>query len=216
MEKRKINTVLFGLDGVIVDTRQMHDNYWNGVAAANGFKYDNFASLIDGMTFNSIIELYFSICPQEEKQRIREELDQLDMTTDYRPLVLDGVIDYLKYLKENNYKVGLVTSSNKKKVLEVFSQLGIEEYFDTVIAAESIKKGKPDPMGFVLAQNNLAVSNLDCAVYEDAFTGIKAATYAFMRVIGVATTLSVDFLKDYTYSVITDFKDLDNLKKLLQ
>lgn len=216
MEKRKINTVLFGLDGVIVDTRQIHDNYWNGVAAAHGFKYDNFASLIDGMTFSSIIELYFSICTQEEKQRIKEDLDQLDINTDYRPLVLDGLVDYLKYLKENNYKIGLVTSSSKKKVEEVFSQLGIESYFDTVITAESIKKGKPDPMGFVLAQNNLAVSNLDCAVFEDAFTGIKAATYAFMRVIGVATTLTPEFLKDYTYSVISDFSDLNKLNELLQ
>lgn len=216
MEKRKINTVLFGLDGVIVDTRQIHDNYWNGVAAASGLKYDNFASLIDGMTSNSIIELYFSICSQEEKQRIKDDLDQLDINVDYRPLILKGLVEYLKYLKTNNYKIGLVTSSSRKKVSEVFKQLEIEDYFDTVITAESIKKGKPDPMGFVLAQNNLAVSNLECAVFEDAFTGIKAATYAFMRVIGVATTLSVDFLKDYTYSVVTDFSDLENLKKLLQ
>lgn len=216
MGKGKISTVLFGLDGVIVNTRQIHDNYWNSVAVANDFKYDNFASLIDGMTFNSIIELYFSICSPEDKQKIKEQLDNLDVNTDYRTLTIPGVIDFLKYLKENDYKVGLVTSSSKKKVTEVFNQLQIEDYFDTIITAESIKKGKPDPMGFLLAQNNLAVSNSECAVFEDAFTGIKAATYAFMRVIGVATTLTEEYLKDYTYSVITDFTDLEKLKELLK
>lgn len=216
MKKENISTVLFGLDGVIVDTRKIHDNFWNSVAEANGLKYDDFAALIDGMTTNSILDLYFSINSSEEKQKIREEGEKIDINTDYKSLEIPGIIDFIKYLKSNNYKLGIVTSSGKVKVEKVLNQLGIKDYFDTIIAAESIKKGKPDPMGYVLAQTNLGVTNTDCVVFEDAFTGIKAATYAFMRVIGVATTLSVDYLKDYTYGVITDFSDKEALIKLLK
>lgn len=72
-----------------------------------------------------------------------------------------------------------------------------------------------DPMGYVLAKNNLGVLSSECAVFEDSFTGIKAATYAFMRVIGISTTLSADYLKDYTYAVVSDFSDTDKLKTLL-
>ena len=196
MEKENISTVLFGLDGVIVDTRKIHDNFWNSIAAANGLKYDDFASLIDGMTASSILDLYFSINTIEEKQKIREEGEKIDTNTDYKSLVIPGVLDFIKYLKDNNYKLGIVTSSSKVKVEKVLNQLDIKDCFDTIIAAESIKKGKPDPMGYVLAQTNLGVTNTDCIVFEDAFTGIKAATYAFMRVIGVATTLSADYPKN--------------------
>jgi beta-phosphoglucomutase-like phosphatase (HAD superfamily) len=70
-------------------------------------------------------------------------------------------------------------------------------------------------MGYVLAKNNLGMPSSECAVFEDTFTGIKAATYAFMRVIGVATTLSAEYLKDYVYAVVSDFTDMDKLKSLL-
>lgn len=215
MEKNKITTVLFGLDGVIVDTRKSHDDFWNMIAERNDLKIENFPSVIDGMTTNSILDLYFAINTPEEKQAIREEEEAFNASLDFKNLVIPNVLEFIKYLKENNYKIGLVTSSSKSKVARALEQLGVEDAFDTIITAESIKKGKPDPMGFVLAQTNLGVKNTECVVFEDAFTGIKAATYAFMRVIGVATTLSEDFLKDYTYGVISDFTDMDKLKGFL-
>ena len=216
MEKNKITTVLFGLDGVIVDTRQTHDEFWNSIAKKNNLKIENFPEVIDGMTISSIIDLYFPINTLEDKQKIRKESAELDSKIDYTKIVIPSVLEFIQYLKAEGYKLGIVTSSNRKKVDKVLEQLDLTDAFDTIITAESIKKGKPDPMGFLLAQTNLGVKNTECVVFEDAFTGIKAATYAFMRVIGVATTLSEDYLKDYSYGVIKDFSDKEKLKSLLQ
>lgn len=212
----EITTVLFGLDGVIVDTRNTHDDFWNSMAQESGLKIDNFPAVIDGMTISSILDLYFTLSSPDEKQSIREKGAEIDAHTDYTKIVIPSVLDFIHYLKTEGYKVGIVTSSNKTKVDNVLKQLDLTDVFDTIITAESIKKGKPDPMGFVLAQTNLGVQNTECIVFEDAFTGIKAATYAFMRVIGVATTLSEDFLKDYSYGVISDFTDQDKLKSFLK
>lgn len=211
----KISTVLFGLDGVIVDTEKYYDKFWNKIAKENGLKIENFSDKIQGMTFGSIIDLYFAISPLEEKQAIRKALVDMEGSIDYRNIVIPGVLDFIKYVRENDYKVGLVTSSSLGKTKAVLECLGLSDAFDTVVTSESIKKGKPDPMGYVLAQTNLGVRSADCVVFEDAFTGIKAATYAFMRVIGVATSLSADFLKDYTYDVIHDFTDIDKLKSFI-
>lgn len=211
----KINTVFFGLDGVIVDTEKYYDNFWNRVAEEAGLKIDNFAATIKGMTLNSVIELYFTIESPERKQAIREACSEMEQTIDYNKIVITGVLDYLKYLKKENYRIGLVTSSSTAKAGAVLNQLSLSRMFDTIITSDSIKRGKPDPMGYVLAQTNLGVESSQCAVFEDAFTGIKAATYAFMRVIGVSTTLSADYLKDYTYGVVSDFSDMEKLKSLL-
>lgn len=212
----EITTVLFGLDGVIVDTRKAHDDFWNSIAERNNLKIDNFPAVIDGMTINSILDLYFALNTPEEKQAIRTESAEIDLKTDYTQIVTPSVLEFIQYLKEKGYKIGIVTSSGKSKVDNVLKQLNLTDTFDTIITAESIKKGKPDPMGFVLAQTNLGVPNTECIVFEDAFTGIKAATYAFMRVIGVATTLDEDYLKDYSYEVIKDFSDLERLKSFLK
>lgn len=215
MAKSTITTVLFGLDGVVVDTENNYDEFWSKVAQDNELKMNNFSSIIKGMTLNSIIELYFTISTPEEKQAIRDACSKMEQTIDYKKIVIPGVLDYIKSLKDKGYKIGLVTSSPTSKVKVVLDQLSLTDTFDTIITADSIKKGKPDPMGYVLAKTNLGVQSGECAVFEDAFTGIKAATYAFMRVIGVSTTLSADFLKDYTYGVISDFTNTEELNNIL-
>jgi HAD superfamily hydrolase (TIGR01509 family) len=211
----KINTVFFGLDGVIVDTEKYYDKFWNSVAEKHGLKIENFAAIVKGMTMNAIIELYFTLESSEAKQAIRESCSDMEQSINYKDIVIPGVIEFIKYLKGQDYRIGLVTSSPTSKVGAVLNQLSISRKFDTIITSDSIKKGKPDPMGYVLAKTNLGVDSSQCAVFEDAFSGIKAATYAFMRVIGVTTTLSGDYLKDYTYGVIPDFSDMDKLKSLL-
>ena len=215
MAKGKITTVLFGLDGVVVDTEHDYDKFWSKVAEDHELKINNFSSIIKGMTLNSIIELYFTISSPEEKQAIRNAASEMEQSLDYKKITIPGVLDFIKYVKDSGYKVGLVTSSPAGKVNVVLEQLSLADTFDTVITSDSIKKGKPDPMGYVLAKTNLGVLSAECVVFEDSFTGIKAATYAFMRVIGVATTLGEDFLKDYTFGTITDFTDTEKLKKYL-
>ena len=211
----KINTVFFGLDGVIVDTEKYYDNFWNSVSEKYGLKIENFPAIVKGMTMNAIIELYFTLESSQNKQAIREACSDMEQSINYRDIIIPGVIDFIKYLKDEDYRIGLVTSSPTSKVGAVLNQLSISRKFDTIITSDSIKKGKPDPMGYVLAKTNLGVDSSQCAVFEDAFSGIKAATYAFMRVIGVTTTLSADYLKDYTYGVIPDFSDMVKLKALL-
>lgn len=212
----KITTVLFGLDGVVVDTEREYDKFWSKIATDNGLKINNFSSVIKGMTINSVIELYFNISTPEEKQAIRKACFDMEQTIDYKKVVIPGILDFINYLIENDYKIGLVTSSPSSKVKVVLDQLSLAESFDTVITSDSIKKGKPDPMGYILAKTNLGVQSTECVVFEDTFTGIKAATYAFMRVIGVTTTLTSDFMKDYTYGVITDFSDIEKLNLFLK
>lgn len=214
-QKNKITTVLFGLDGVVVDTEHDYSKFWSKIAQDNDLKINNFPDIIKGMTLNSIIELYFAISSPEEKQAIRQSCYDMEQSIDYKKIIIPGVLDFIQYIKKEGYKVGLVTSSPASKVKVALAQLSLEDAFDTVITSDSIKKGKPDPMGYVLAKNNLGVLSSECAVFEDSFTGIKAATYAFMRVIGISTTLSADYLKDYTYAVVSDFSDTDKLKTLL-
>ena len=214
-KETKITTILLGLDGVVVNTDSYYDKFWNDIAKESGLKIDNFSSVIKGMTINSIIDLYFAICTSEEKQAIKKACSRMEQSIPYKDVTIPGVLEFIQFAKKAGYKLGVVTSSPTSKAGAVLRDLSIDEVFDTIITSDSIKRGKPDPMGYLLASTNLGVQNTECVVFEDSFTGIKAATYAFMRVVGVSTSLSVDFLKDYTYGVMTDFSDLDEAKSFL-
>ena len=103
-------------------------------------------------------------------------------------------------------RLGLVTSSDEAKVRRAFRLLSLDGLFDTLVTADRITRGKPDPMCYLLAASDLQVAPEDCLVFEDSFAGIEAATRAGMRVIGLSTTNPAEALKGKVYKVIPDFR----------
>ncbi|HRF52792.1 MAG TPA: HAD family phosphatase, partial [Trichococcus flocculiformis] len=95
---------------------------------------------------------------------------------------IDGALDFVYNVKKEGFKVGLVTSSQDFKMERAFSILSLNNVFDTIVTADRITKGKPDPMCYLLAANDWNAKPENCIVFEDSFAGIKAATLAGMRV----------------------------------
>lgn len=57
-----------------------------------------------------------------------------------------------------------------------------------LVSAEHVERGKPDPQGYALAAQRLALTPAQCVVFEDTPAGIIAARAAGMRVVALATT----------------------------
>lgn len=199
-----LKTALFDFDGVIVDTEPIYDIYWNEAAERYGLGIPNFADQIKGTTLPYLIEKYFSGYTEAFRENVIRESMEFESRMDF-PLV-KGAMDFLNVLKANGVTIGLVTSSDDVKLKRAFSLLQLDNLFDTVVTADRITRGKPDPMCYLLAAADLQVSPADCIVFEDSFAGVKAGTDAGMRVIGLSTTNSEDSLKDKVYKVIPDFE----------
>ena len=86
--------------------------------------------------------------------------------------------------------MALVTSTPRANIDFVLKQVGLAGAFDTIVAAEDVSRGKPDPEGFLLAARRLGAAPERCLVIEDAPGGIEAARRAGMRSLAVATTHS--------------------------
>lgn len=210
----KISTILFDFDGVITDTEPQYDIYVEQLAEKYQLGIENFAQKVKGTTTKNILETYFSHFTPEEVKRIDKEVEDFEAQMDFPPVA--GAIEFIHYLKTNNYKVGLVTSSQNAKMKVALDKLNLTNIFDTEVTADRITDGKPNPMCYLLAAKDLNVSPAECLVFEDSFHGIQAGTNAGMRVVGVSTTIEAKQLEDKTHSVIADFKDKENLKLFLE
>lgn len=209
----KISTVLFDFDGVIADTEPQYDIYIEELGEKHNLGIENFAALVKGTTTPYILENYFSHLSREERSKIEQDIYDFEHRMDF-PLV-SGVMEYIKYLKENNYKIGLVTSSQEVKMKRALKLLNLSDTFDTVVTAARIIDGKPNPMCYLLAAEDLNSAPEECIVFEDSFHGIQAGKSAGMRVVGLSTTINKKDLGEKVNHVIPDFSDLTQVVEFL-
>ena len=202
----KITTVLFDFDGVIANTEPQYDIYIDALGEKYNLGIKNFALKVKGTTSPDILKKYFSHLPKEEVKTVERELGEFELQMDF-PLV-DGVMEFIEYLKNNNYKIGLVTSSQDFKMKRALDILNLSKTFDTEVTAARITKGKPNPACYLLAAEDLNVSPSECVVFEDSFHGIRAGKDAGMRVVGVSTTIPENELQGKADFIISDFSDI--------
>ena len=139
--------------------------------------------------------------------------DEYEETMDFPEV--KGAVRFLHMLKTKGYRVGLVTSSYRIKIERALKLMDIEKVFDTIVTADRITSGKPDPMCYLLAARDLQVDPGECVVFEDSFSGIQAGTVAGMRVIGLATTNPEEAIGDKVSAVIPDFSRPEKILELL-
>lgn len=202
----QLKTALFDFDGVIADTEKIYDTFWNEMGRRYQVPQANFAQLIKGTTVTQIINRYFSHYPQDVQKKIIKESNNFDYTLPIPPL--PGSVEFVKELKRNGVKIGIVTSSDDKKMERALRLLDLEDTFDTMVTANRITRSKPDPMCYLLGASDLQTDPEQCLVFEDSMAGIEAGNRAGMRVIGLSTTNPAEAIRDKVYRVISNFKGL--------
>lgn len=201
----KITTVLFDFDGVVADTESLYGVFWGNIAERYRLGVPDFTLQVKGMTMEAIFGKYFSGYPEAEKQRIVRECMDYEYRMDFREV--PGATGFIQWLKENGYGVGLVTSSPDSKLDFALERLHLSAVFDTIVSADRIDRGKPDPMCYLLAAADLRVLPAECVVFEDSFFGIEAGKRAGMKVIGLSTTNPAEMVAEKADAVISDFTD---------
>lgn len=201
-----MKAALFDFDGTLVDTEPIYDIFWNKKAAEYRLGIDNFAARIKGTTMPDILKTYFSHFTEAQRQQLIDEALAYEAEMDFP--VFPGALDFVRMLKREGMSLGLVTSSEGWKIERAFGLLGLNGVFDTVVTADRITHGKPDPMCYRLALADLQLQPSDAIAFEDALAGIQAATGAGLRVIGLSTTNPAEVLRDKVYAVIPGFEGI--------
>ncbi|MCL2650224.1 MAG: HAD family phosphatase [Candidatus Azobacteroides sp.] len=196
---------LFDMDGVIIDTEPQYDIHWKAIGKKYRPDIEGFEKIIKGTILPDILNRYFSHLSEEEIASLKQIHDEFERNMSYPEI--PGAVAFVRSLREAGIPTGLVTSSGEEKVSSVDKAYHLNKLFDTVVTAQRIKEGKPDPMCYLLAAEDLGANPSDCVVFEDSFAGIQSGIAAGMKVIGLSTTNARESLLDKVYEVIPDFSN---------
>lgn len=202
-----IKSILFDLDGVLVDSESIYTEFWSDVERRFPTGVDNFSLKIKGTTLPSILDTYF---PAECHPAIMDMLRELERHMVYR--LFDGVGDMLAELKAAGYGIAIVTSSNRAKMTTVYAHIpAFGRYVDGLITDEDVERSKPDPEPYLRGAERLGVHPADCAVVEDSLNGLRSGRAAGAFVIGIPTTNSREDIAPLCDAVIDHIADLPRL-----
>ena len=174
-----INTIIFDLDGLLIDSERIWYKVWNDFLGLYGqsFTLETYVQKYSGKIVPDIVELladhYNLPVGREEGARIVNEIETSYVEKGV-PL-MDGAKELLDYLKAHNYKMVIGTSSRKERALKVLKIVNVLEYFDDLVVGYDVKRGKPFPDTFLEAARRVNSLPEECLVLEDSENGIQAA-----------------------------------------
>ena len=182
-----IDTVVFDLDGVVVDSEQVWDDVREQLAKERGGNWhDGAQAAMMGMSSPEwSAYMHEEIGLSESPQEINDEVVRrmLDRYADRLPLI-DGAVAAVRRLAAE-FTLGVASSSNKPLIASVLEHAGIADAFDAVVSSEEVARGKPAPDVYVEAMRRLGAEAARTAAVEDSSNGIRAAHAAGMRVIAL-------------------------------
>ena len=128
--------------------------------------------------------------------------------------VKKGLVELLHYLKDNNYKTIVATSSNRDRVDKILAQAKITEFFDDSICGDEVTKGKPNPEVFLKSCQKPGVNVDEAIVLEDSEAGIQASYDANIKVICIPDMKYPE--KQYEEKTFKILKDLTEVTAYLK
>ena len=207
----QIKGLVFDMDGTLLDNIKYHKEAWLTFLKKHNVPIDAQTLMAQNHgTIEEMIVLFFGKDLSVEKiKELGEEKESL-----YRDICkphvkeIDGLTDFLKQAKSKGLKIGLSTMGTIKNIDFVIDTLHIREYFDAIVGGDDVTKGKPDPEIFIRTAEKLGLSPKDCIAFEDSTSGIKSATSAGFKVVGITTNhVKEDLLNAGCYNTINDYKD---------
>ncbi len=193
------NIVVFDMDGVIFDSERACFETWSQAAAGFGISQvrDAFIKSIGtnmNQTRQIVEDMYAAEFGEGIADKILSESSRLfhEKYDGGRLPVKKGVKEILEYLRHNNVRCAVASSTRKAVVEAELTDAGLIDYFEEVIGGDSVKISKPNPEIYLLACDSMKTDPSSAYAIEDSYNGIRAAHAAGMKPIMVPDIIPAD------------------------
>jgi HAD superfamily hydrolase (TIGR01509 family) len=193
--------VLFDFDGVIVNSEPLHFAALARVLAEENIAIDEaeyYRELIgfdDTGAFEYLYAKHGQQLDEETFERVMarkgERVAELIGEGEFG--ALPGVKDLVRGLARH-YPLAICSGARRAEIETMLAAIGLADCFATIVAAEDVAVGKPDPSGYLQAMRLVGertgrqLSARDCLVVEDAPSVIDSVRKAGFSVLAVASS----------------------------
>lgn len=186
---KTIEAVVFDMDGVIFDSEKLVVECWVEIADKCG---------IEGVA--KMCKQCLGLNRLAAKEKFLEHYGQDFPYDTYKQEMSDlyhkraragalelkpGVVELLEFLKQEDIRIALASSTREEVVRWELTDAGIIDYFDEIVCGDMVTKSKPEPEIFLKACELLSVSPDMVFAIEDSYNGIRAACRGGLRPIMV-------------------------------
>lgn len=202
-----LRAVIFDFDGVITDSEVLHLRAFNKVLAQYGVEistkdyYKEYLGLSDIDCFKALINKKILPKPSAEIEHLAKEKKQaFEKLAKTEGRIIEGVRDFLLMLSRNNIPMAICSGALSVEIELILEDARLRSFFEVIVSAEMVRKGKPNPEGFLLTLKKLnrsrqnAILPNQCIVIEDSHWGLEAAKAAGMHSIAVTNSYEADQL----------------------
>ena len=208
---------IFDMDGTMVDNMMVHHRAWQIKLAELGLEMEleEVRQKIHGKNEEILAGLFGDRFTPEEFKRIsweKENAYRRQFISDLK--LIDGLPDFLQKVHSKGIPMGVGTAAPAENVNFVLDNIyGLRSYFQTVVHAGMVTKGKPDPQVFQMVAQSMGVPIEECLIFEDSPTGVETAHRAGCKVVVVTTTHSQEEFERFpnVLRFIDNYHHLDDL-----
>lgn len=212
-----MTTFLFDMDGTLFDTEKYYNRAWKQAISDAGYELPEeevlkLRSL--GRPF-AVEQFQRWFIPEVDYWAIRDRRKELmkEFLAGQIPLK-PAVPETLQFLKEQGYRLAVVTATDPQQAEHNLCTAGIRKCFDAVICATMVERGKPAPDVYTYACHELGVAPKECYAVEDSPNGIRSAYDTGCRVIMIPDLTQPDEETErLLYRKLDTFGSLINILK---
>ncbi|HSV15524.1 MAG TPA: HAD family phosphatase [Tepidisphaeraceae bacterium] len=206
--------VLFDFDGVIVNSEPLHFDAFQQTLATEHIELSEdeyFRELVgfdDRGAFAHVFKKHGRGLDPKTFLRVMTRKSEMMMELIHlrRYAALGGVEEFVRALWRQ-YPLAIVSGALREEIEAMLEGVALRDCFPTIVAAEDVTAGKPDPQGYLLGvkllreRSGKKIEPKDCLVVEDAPSVIKSVRAAGFKTLAVASSYPLERLSDANYAV---------------
>jgi len=165
--------------------------------------------VLDGRTRKEILLHFLGPVRDDQLDEYGRLKDELLRTLSDEVRTIPGVVEFLDHLSQAGIRMALATSASRQRACGTLNELGIAHHFETIVSGDDVEAGKPDPAIYRLAADRLQLAPSSLLAVEDAVSGVRSATAAGLKCVGVGAATRGELLRAAgAYPVVEDFRAL--------
>ena len=196
-----LRAVIFDFDGVIADSEILHLRAFNRTMSAYGIEISKEEYFRDylGLTDRDLLETlnkekHLNLNQKQVEQLLEGKKQAFETLAQNECKIIEGVGEFLQMLKDNSIQMAICSGALLPEIEMILKANQLRDFFDVIVSAEQIKRGKPYPDGFELTLKKLNIKSeskirpCECIVIEDSHWGLQAAKAAGMHTVAVTNS----------------------------